>query len=294
MTPTAITNPPSSPVAIVTGASSGIGKATAKHLAQAGYQVVLAARRADMLDALAQEIQAAGGKALSVPTDLADTQATSELLKRSMEAFGKLDLIVNNAGYSPIGALEQLTPEQVRHTFEVNLFSGLQLIAEVIPIYREQGFGRIINIGSLTSRFPSPLAVAYAGTKGGMEAAMDCLRLEIATWNIQISIVIPGFVDTPAFETAMASGEELRNDPTNIYQKLMFDLEGFANEQLKNAASSEQVAEAVLKAARAKRPRAYYYVPFSSTVIQGMMRLLPSRLIDWMLCKLYKVPKGKH
>lgn len=293
MTLPATSDATSSPVVIVTGASSGIGEATAKHLAQAGYQVVLAARRADILDALAQEIQTAGGKALAVPTDLADRQATHDLLQRSMDTFGKLDLIVNNAGYSPIGALEQLTTDQVRHTFEVNLFSGLQLIAEVIPIYREQGYGRIINMGSLTSRFPAPLAVAYAGTKGGMEAAMDCLRLEIATWNIQITTIIPGFVDTPAFETAVASGTKLRNDPDNIYQELMFDLERFANEQLKNAATSEQVAEAVLKAAQAKRPRAYYYVPFSSTIIQAVMRLLPSRLIDRMLCKLYKVPERK-
>jgi short-subunit dehydrogenase len=280
-------------VAIVTGASSGIGEATAKCLARAGYQVVLAARRADLLDALAQEIQQAGGKALAVPTDLADGDATAELLQGTLQTFGSLDLIVNNAGYSPIGALEQLTRDQVRHTFEVNLFSGLQLIAEAIPIYRKQGHGRIINIGSLTSRFPAPLAVAYAGTKGGMEAAMNCLRLEARTWNIHFSMVIPGFVDTPAFETAKASGEELRNDPSNLYQQLMFDLEEFANGQLKNAASSDQVAEAVLKVARAEKPKAYTYVPFSSTIIQAVMRFLPARLIDAMLCKLYKVPARK-
>ncbi len=277
-------------VAIVTGASSGIGEATAKHLAGAGYRTVLAARRADLLEGLAREIGAVGGVALAVPTDLSDEAQTHHLIEATMEAFGRVDLLVNNAGYSPVGALEQLTRQQVRDTFEVNLFGGLQLIAELAPVMRAQGGGRVVNVSSLTSRFPAPLTVPYAGTKGGIEGATNCLRLELAPWNIKFSVVIPGFVDTPAFETARESGEGLRSDPDNMYRQLMLDLDEFATRQLESAATPDQVAEVILGAARAKRPREYYLVPFSSGVIDKILRFLPWRWIDRLLIKLYMIP----
>ena len=173
-------------VAIVTGASSGIGEATAHCLAKAGFSVVLAARRADLLDSIVADINAQGGKALSVPTDLSDAEQTSALVQAALDAFGRVDVLVNNAGYGPPYALEQMDRRAMRHVFDVNLLSGMQLIAELTPTMREQGGGRIINISSLSRYVGAPLAAAYAATKGGMEALTACMRLELSPWNIEL------------------------------------------------------------------------------------------------------------
>ena len=155
-------------VAIVTGASSGIGEASAHCLAKAGFSVVLAARRADLLDGIVADITAQGGKALSVPTDLSDAEETSALVRTTLDTFGRVDTLVNNAGYSPPCALEQLDREAMRHVFDVNLLSGMQLLAELTPVMREQGGGRVINISSLSRYVSSPLAGSYAATSVGM------------------------------------------------------------------------------------------------------------------------------
>jgi NAD(P)-dependent dehydrogenase (short-subunit alcohol dehydrogenase family) len=281
-------NDKSKRVAIVTGASSGIGEATAHCLARAGFSVVLAARRADLLDGIVADINAEGGTALSVPTDLSDAEETSALVQTTLDAFGRVDVLVNNAGYSPPCALEQLDRGAMRHVFDVNLLSGMQLIAELTPTMREQGGGRIINIGSLTRYVGAPLAAAYAATKGGMEAMTACMRLELSPWNIQLSVIVPGFVDTPTFDKSRAAGQHLRDDPDNPYQKLMSDLDDFAQDQLKSAVAPEEVGKAVVKAVTADSPKARYFVPKSARTAARMFGALPDRLADRLLLKMYK------
>ncbi|MDH3200437.1 MAG: SDR family NAD(P)-dependent oxidoreductase [Myxococcales bacterium] len=275
-------------VAIVTGASSGIGEATAHCLAEAGFTVVVAARRKALLDGVAAEISRKGGKALSVPTDLSDAQATSALVGKTLEELGRVDVLVNNAGYGPPCALEQLDRQALRHVFDVNLLSAMQLIGELTPTMRAQGGGRIINIGSLSRYVAAPIAAAYAATKGGMEAMTACMRLELAPWNIQLSLVIPGFVDTPTFDKAREAGEHLRDDPDNPYRQLMADLDDFANEQLKSAVSPEQVGEVVVKAATAATPKTRYFVPRAARTTVRMFGMMPDRLADRILLKMYK------
>ena len=278
------------PVAIVTGASSGIGAASAECLAGAGFRVVLAARRLELLEAIAQRICAAGGTALCVATDLADEVATGKLVARTREAFGRVDVLVNNAGFSLAAAIEQLTRDELRRTFEVNLLAGLQLAGEVIPSMRAQGGGRIIQIGSLAARVPAPLAVPYAATKAALEAATDGLRLEVAAWGIDVILVIAGFVDTPTFDNARRAGAHLRDDPGNPYRQLMFDLDTFATSRLETALAPADVARVVVAAATAARPRARYFVPFSARVQSGIMRSLPVRWRDRILARVYKLP----
>ncbi|MGB5811377.1 MAG: SDR family oxidoreductase [Polyangiales bacterium] len=275
-------------VAIVTGASSGIGRATATCLAKAGFSVVLAARRRELLDQLAAEITADGGVALSVPTDLSSAAETSALVTKSIDAFGRVDVLVNNAGYGPPFALEQLDREKLRHVFDVNLLSAMQLIGELTPIMREQGGGRVVNIGSLTRYVGAPIASAYAATKGGLESMTDCMRLELSPWNIVLSIVIPGFVDTPTFDTAREAGKHLRDDPDNPYRQLMSDLDEFADEQLQSAVAPEAVGEVVVKAVTARNPKVRYFVPSGARNAARIFGMMPDRIADRVLLKMYK------
>ncbi len=277
--------------AIVTGASSGIGEATARRLAENGFDVALIARRKDRLEILALEIAEAGGRAIPIAADLADEQATARAAREALDGLGRIDLLVNNAGYSPGRAVEQITRQELRHLFDVNLFSALQLIGAVTPQMRSQGSGLIINIGSVAGLIPAPLAIPYATTKIGMHAATDALRLELAPFGIKLSLVIPGFVDTAVFENAREESQHLRDDATNPYLKLMFDLDELAKKNLKNALSPDDVATLILRVANARRPKERYYAPFSVRVQHRLLSLLPARLLDAILLRVYKLEK---
>lgn len=277
-----------SAVAIITGASSGIGEATARRFAKEGYAVVLAARRRDRLEAIASEIQREGGQALAVPTDLSDAAQTSALVEAAMRAFGRVDVLVNNAGYGPPYANEQLDRDALRHVFDVNLLSGMQLIAELTPIMRQRGGGRVVSVSSLTRYVGAPFASSYAATKGGMEAMTACLRLELAPWNIELSVVVPGFVDTPAFETSREAGKHLREDPNNLYRDLMHNLDEFAEDQLKSAIAPEDVAKVIWRAATVSNPKPRYFAPRSARTAARMFAMMPNRLAEHILRSMYK------
>lgn len=278
----------STQVAIITGASSGIGRATAKRFAAGGYAVALAARRGDRLRDLASEVRAASGRALAVPTDLSDAAQTSALVGRTLDAWGRVDVLVNNAGYGPPYALEQLDRDALRHVFDVNLLSAMQLIGELTPVMRAQGGGRVVNVSSLSRYVGAPFASSYAATKGGMEAMNACLRLELAPWNIRLTVVVPGFVDTPAFETSREAGRHLREDPDNPYRELMEHLDEFAQKQLESAISPEEVADIIWRAATVPSPKPRYFAPRSARTAVRMFAMMPNKLAERILQGMYR------
>jgi NAD(P)-dependent dehydrogenase (short-subunit alcohol dehydrogenase family) len=197
--------------------------------------------------------------------------------------------LVNNAGFSPGAALEQITRSELRQIFEVNLFSALQLVGEVVPLMRAQGGGRIINIGSLGGYVAAPLAIPYAATKAGLDAATRGMRLELAPWRIRVSLVIPGFVNTAVFENARKDSQHLRDDPKNPYRKLFVDLDEFTQKSLKSALAPDDVAKVVVIAATVRRPRLRYYTPVSTRLQTGFLGMLPESLLDRILLRLYKI-----
>ncbi len=274
-------------VAIVTGASSGIGEASARALARAGFRVALVARRAERLEALAKEIATQGGEALALPTDLAREDATAAVVTRTLAAYGRVDVLLNNAGYSPAAALEQLSRDEIRRAFEVNLFAGLQLAGAVTPTMRAQGGGRILNMSSLAATAPAPIAVPYNASKAAINQATRCLRLEVAPWNIHVSLIVPGFVDTDTFDNSRATSAQLRADPNNPYQKLMLALDDYARASQKTALPPEAVARVIVRAATARRPRETYYVPFSARLQSGFLVALPERARDALLRRVF-------
>jgi NADP-dependent 3-hydroxy acid dehydrogenase YdfG len=183
-------------VAIVTGASSGIGEATAIALASNGAQVLLAARRAERLNALAERIEANGGKALPVVTDVTDETQVNNLVQKAIAQFGKLDIIINNAGIALLGTIEQGNTSDWRRSFDLNVLGLLYVIHAALPHLKAQKSGHIVNISSVAGRTARAGVGVYNATKWGVNALSEALRQEVYRDNIRVTVIEPGLVDT--------------------------------------------------------------------------------------------------
>lgn len=183
-------------VALVTGASSGIGAATARALAGAGASVVLAARRTDRLEALAAEIEDDGGAALSVPTDITDETDIERTIERTTEEFGRLDALVNNAGVMLPAPVERADPDDWRRMVEVNLLGTMNVTRAALPALRAGDGGHVVALSSDAIEDPSARFGAYAATKAGVVAFADSLRSEVTDDGIRVTVVEPGVTDT--------------------------------------------------------------------------------------------------
>jgi clavulanate-9-aldehyde reducatase len=183
-------------VAAITGASSGIGEATAETLARAGAAVSLAARRSDRCDALAERINGEGGRALAIETDVTDEQQANAFVTRTKEELGRLDILVNNAGVMLLGPVVGADTSEWRRMIEVNLLGLLYCAHAALPIMGEQGSGHIVNISSVAGRFATLGAAVYNMTKFGVNGFSEALRQEVVAANVKVSVVEPGFVDT--------------------------------------------------------------------------------------------------
>jgi len=182
-------------VAIITGASGGIGSATARELARRGASVVLAARRAELLDALASELGAEGAETLAVPTDLTDAAQIERLVERALERFGKVDILVNNAGIGTPRPLAKTPPDAIVRELAVNLVGAILLTRAILPGMLERKRGAIISIASVAGHVGvEPL---YSATKFGLRGFSYALRRQLRGSGVTVSAVSPGFIRTP-------------------------------------------------------------------------------------------------
>jgi len=182
-------------VVAITGASSGIGEATALLLAERGAKVVLGARGSDRLEALADRIEASGGEAAYARTDVKRREDLSNLVGLAIERYGKLDVLVNNAGVAPISLLDELRVEDWEEMIDVNLKGVLYGIAAALPVFRRQGFGHFVNVISTAGIQIVPTMAVYAGTKNAIRAITEGLRQEAGD-KLRVTSVSPGFVNT--------------------------------------------------------------------------------------------------
>jgi NADP-dependent 3-hydroxy acid dehydrogenase YdfG len=182
-------------VVAITGASSGIGQATALLLAERGAKLVLGARRSDRLEALADRIAAAGGQAAYTPTDVKRRADLSNLVKLACERYGKLDVLINNAGVAPISLLDDLRVEDWEEMIDVNIKGLLYGIAAALPVFRKQGFGHFVNTASTAGLITKPTMSVYSGTKFAVRAISEGLRQEAGD-KLRVTIISPGFVKT--------------------------------------------------------------------------------------------------
>ena len=254
-------------VAIITGASSGIGEAIARLFAAEGARLALAARSEERLNAVARALEVTPARALVVPTDVRQPDQVRRLVARTMDAFGTVDILVNNAGIGVYAPFERVNWEHFSEMWEVNFFGAAYAMHEVIPIMKQRGRGTIVNISSVAGRIPLPFMAAYCGTKFALNAFSDALRMELARDRIRVVLVCPGRVRTPFHERAYYEGG------TKRYKG-----------RLGGGISAERVARATLRATLAGRREVV--VPASHWLAIGFRALFPTltdRLIRGVL-----------
>lgn len=248
-------------VAIITGASSGIGKETALALAGEGVRVVLAARREPRLRQVAEMIDARGGQALIVPTDMGVPHEVERLIRMVVERFQRIDLLINNAGYGLFASIEETTTDDLRRIMEVNFIGAFVAIKAVLPVMRQQGRGHIINVASVAGKRALPYSGAYSATKFALVALSESLRVELAGSGIDVSLVCPAATATEFFQVAEnRTGRRVR--PVGPVQ------------------SAEEVARAIVGLARRPRPEVITFKPARALVV---LNAVSPRMIDWAL-----------
>jgi NADP-dependent 3-hydroxy acid dehydrogenase YdfG len=183
-------------VVVITGASSGLGEATARLLSAQGASVVLGARRVDRLQALADELTGSGGQALAVTTDVTDCDQVKRLVDGAVQAYGRIDVMINNAGLMPQAPLERLKIDEWNRMIDVNIKGVLYGIAAALPYMQQQQAGHIINVSSVAGHKVGPGFAVYAATKHAVRALSEGLRQEVKPYNIRTTVISPGAVDT--------------------------------------------------------------------------------------------------
>lgn len=187
-------------VIVITGASSGMGEAAAKHLSALGATVVLGARRADKIEKLAREIHDQGGKALAIAMDVTQRDQVKKLVDLAVEQFGRVDVILNNAGIMPLSPMDRLNVDEWDRMIDVNIKGVLNGIAAVLPYMKEQKSGQIINTSSVAGHKVFTGSAVYSATKFAVRALTEGLRMEVKPYNIRTTIVCPGAVKTELLE----------------------------------------------------------------------------------------------
>jgi len=187
-------------VVIITGASSGMGEAAARHLAELGAVVVLGARRADRIEKLAKDIQQTGAQALAVEVDVTDLEQVKNLVDSAVRQFGRVDVILNNAGVMPLSPMDRVNVEEWNTMIDVNIKGVLNGIAAVLPYMKEQKSGQIINTSSVAGHKVFYGSAVYSATKYAVRALTEGLRMELKPYNIRTTIVCPGAVKTELLE----------------------------------------------------------------------------------------------
>jgi NAD(P)-dependent dehydrogenase (short-subunit alcohol dehydrogenase family) len=267
-------------VALVTGGSSGIGERAAIRLSEAGFTTYAVARRVDRMVGLEQ----AGITTFAM--DVTDDASMTRGIERVLGEHGRIDVLVNNAGYGSYGAVENVPIDEARRQFEVNVFGLARLVQLVTPGMRERGEGRIINISSVGGKFYEPLGAWYHATKFAVEGFSDSLRLELAPYGIRVVIVEPGPIRTEWNELARAhlvsssAGTPYEHQAEGVRARM-------AAGDGPMMSGPDVVGRKIARAATARRPRSRYPVGRGAGSVVTARRFLPDRAMDAVISRLY-------
>lgn len=270
---------------LITGASSGIGKVTAFKLLAEGWNVFAVARRLSRLE----DLQKKG--AVIIAMDLTDEKSVSEGINIIYKQAGTIDILINNAGYGEYGSIEEVSTEEARQQFEVNVFGLARITRMVLPRMRENRYGKIINISSMAGKATAPMGGWYHASKHAVEALSDALRLEVRQFGIDVVVIEPGAIKT---EWADIAKENLLktsgHGPYIRYAEAMaFLIDKFYAGR--KPATPEKIADIICKAVNAKKPRARYIATNDARRFIFLKWLLPDRMFDYLLLRMMKVSK---
>ncbi len=278
---------------LITGCSSGIGRATAERLAKGGWTVYATARDVETIASLEER----GCRLL--PLDVTDEGSMRRAVEEVERAEGAVGVLINNAGYSQSGAVEEVQMEKIRRQFETNVFGLVRMCQLVLPGMRGQGFGRIVNLSSMGGKLTFPGGGFYHASKHAVEAISDALRFEVGGFGVEVVVIEPGLIRTGFAQTAVSSMED-GAEPSNDDPYAGFDA-GVARVTRENyergllarlGGGPEAVAETIERAISAARPRTRYAVTPSARLLISTRRLLPDRAWDGLLRLFYPQPRG--
>lgn len=272
---------------LVTGASSGIGRATTRRLAGRDHTVYATARRRASIEDLADH----GCRLLQL--DVTDARDRRHVVETIEAERGRVDVLVNNAGYGQYGALEEVDLDDARRQLETNVLGPIGLARLVLPGMRAAGRGTIVNVSSMGGRFTFPGGGWYHASKHALEALSDALRFEVAPFGIDVVLIEPGLIRTEFAPTAVGTAEDAK-DPSGPYAGLITGVQGrIAASYRRSAAHPDVVAAAIDRAVSAPRPRARYRVTLGARLLLVLRWLLPDRLWDAMLASQFPHPAGR-
>jgi NAD(P)-dependent dehydrogenase (short-subunit alcohol dehydrogenase family) len=276
----------SSPSVVVTGASKGIGRATALFLALRGFRVFAGVRSASDGEKLSRD----GGERLSpLSLEVTDHDGAADAAQEVAQQVGDggIQGLVNNAGIVVGGPLEGLPIDDFRHQLEVNLVGVLAVTKAFLPLLRS-GNGRIVNVSSINGRMVTPFATPYAVSKFALEALSDGLRMELRRWGIRVSVIQPGAIDTPIWETsqlrAVEIAERMPESTRELYGGVIRSITEMSRRP-QHAIPPERVARVIHHALAARRPRTRYLVGLDARVGALLRKVLPDRAMDRILLR---------
>jgi NAD(P)-dependent dehydrogenase (short-subunit alcohol dehydrogenase family) len=269
-------NTTSSGVALVTGASSGIGLATAKALRNAGFRVFGTSRRVT-------EERSDGITILAC--DVTNDEAVAKLVERVLAKAGRIDLLVNNAGMGLLGAAEESSTAQAQSLFDVNVFGVFRVTRAVLPAMRRQGKGRIVNVSSVQGFIPSPYFALYASTKHAIEGYSESLDHELRAFGIRVSLIEPAYTRT-SFEENLAKPDQV----LDVYDTARSAMNAAVRKEIENGDAPEEVARTILAAATDPAPKRRYTAGKTARQISFLRRFVPASAFDKSLRKRFGLP----
>ncbi len=268
-------------IVLITGATAGIGRHTALHLAKRGFHVIATGRRQAALDSLRTE---ASGLALNtVRLDVTDAASIENAKKEILEitsGYG-IDVLVNNAGYGPTLPVIETSEEEMRAVYETNVFGLMAMTRAFVHEMLARGSGRIINVSSIGGRVTLPFFGVYNSTKYAVESLSDAMRRELGVFGIHVSLIEPGVIRTEFTDVAMSYVEKYKSE-NSPYASVYARANEIRAMSDRTAAGPEVVARAIERACKANRPKPRYVAPFSGQIMIWFATRMPTRLVDWI------------